>query len=129
VFQVTSNGPPNGPEPPWMSMPPLIVLKWICTFIAFQAWTPPLIVAVCTGWSSLPKTTVPPCWTNRPPRIVIGPPLRQTPSWGTTTRWYVPGASVPSHVVVPPPAAKAGTTKKTAATSAPRLSNKLSLLM
>src|SRR5438132_13046947 len=122
------NGPPSGPEPPRMSMPPLIVLKWSCTFAAFVAWTPPPIVAVCTGWSSLPNTTVPPCWTNRPDRIVTGPSLRQTPFCGTTTRWYVPGASVPSQVVVPP-LPKAGATTKAVATSAPRQSKKASLLI
>ena len=53
-----------------MLTPPLIVLKWISTVIAFVACTPPLIVAVCTAFSSLPSTSVAPCSTNRPPRIV-----------------------------------------------------------
>ena len=61
VFHVTSKGPPNGPEPPCTSMPPLIVVKWICTDIASVAWTPPLIVPVSTGFSSLPSTNVAPC--------------------------------------------------------------------
>jgi hypothetical protein len=46
VFQVITNGPPNGPDPPSTSIPPLIVLKWIWTFAAPVAWTPPLIVPV-----------------------------------------------------------------------------------
>src|SRR5438445_6866415 len=99
VFHVTSNGPPNGPDPPWILTPPLIVEKWICTFMASFATTPPLIVAVWTAFSSLPNTTVAPRSTTRPPVIVTGPSLKQAPSSGTTTRPYVPGASSPSQDV------------------------------
>src|SRR4051794_38291365 len=60
--------------------------------------------------------------------MVTGPSLMQTPSCGTTTRWYVPGASVPLQVVVPPPA-KAGSTTNVMATSAPRPSMNPSLLI
>ena len=85
VLKVGPNAP-KGPEPPWRSTPPLIVLKWISTSAAFVAWTPPVIVAVGTGWSSLPNTSVAPWRTNRPAWIVTGPSLWQTPSCGTTTR-------------------------------------------
>src|SRR5690242_5288430 len=104
VFQVMSNGPPNGPDPPWTSIPPSIVEKWICTDAAFVPWTPPEIVAVWTGWSSLPNTSVAPGSTNSPPRIVTGPALKHVPPAGTTTFPYVPAASTPAHVVVLPAA-------------------------
>jgi hypothetical protein len=29
AFHVMPNGPPNGPAPPWDTMPPLMVVKWI----------------------------------------------------------------------------------------------------
>jgi hypothetical protein len=53
-----------------------------------------------TGFSSLPNTSVAPCMTNTPPRIVTGPSLRQTPSSGTTDA-VIGTASVPLHVVGP----------------------------
>jgi hypothetical protein len=37
-----------------------MVVKWICTDAAFLAWTPPEIVPVFTGFSSLPRTNVAP---------------------------------------------------------------------
>ena len=74
ALNVTSNGPPKGPEPPWISRPPLIMAKWICTDAASVAWTPPEIVPVLAGLSSLPRTNVAPCSTSSPPRIVNGRP-------------------------------------------------------
>src|SRR3954447_2510287 len=100
AFHVRPNGPPNGPDPPCTSIPPLIVVKWICTEAGFVARPPPLIVPVCPGFSSLPSTNVAPGATNSPPLMVTGPSLRQVPPSGTTTFWYVPGASPPLHVVV-----------------------------
>ena len=86
VVQVMSNGPPNGPEPPCDSIPPLIVMKWICRFAGFVACTPPLMVPLSPGASSLPSTNVAPVWTYRPPRTVTPPSLKQLAPAGTTTR-------------------------------------------
>src|SRR5512133_2639673 len=88
VFQVTSNGGPNGPAPPTRVTPPLIELKWICTEAAFVERTPPLIVPVWAGFSSLPSTNVAPSATDTPPLIVTGPAnVRHAAPAGTTTFW------------------------------------------
>src|SRR5881396_3413241 len=108
------NGPPDGPDPPWMSMPPLIVAKWICTFAGFVAWTPPLILPVLIGWSSLPRTNVAPGSMVSPPLIVTGPLPRHAAPAGMTSLWYVPAANLPVQVVDEPAPAVAGPTESRA---------------
>src|SRR5262245_58779446 len=76
-----------------------MVAKWICTDAALVAWTPPEIVPVLTGLSSLTSTNVAPASMRSPPLMVTGPLLRQTAPSGTTTRWKVPAARVPVQVV------------------------------
>src|SRR4051812_1131883 len=100
AFHVIPKGPPAGPEPPRDSTPPLIVMKWICRFAGFVAWTPPVIVPLSPGASSLPSTNVAPGWTKSPPRMVTPPSLKQLAPDGTTTLLYVPGARKPVHAVV-----------------------------
>src|SRR5215213_6763104 len=87
AFQVMSNGPPNGPDPPCTAIPPLIVVKWIWTEAGFVALTPPVIVPVSPGFSSLPSTNVAPGWLESPPWMVTGPSLKQVAPSGTTTLW------------------------------------------
>src|SRR5436309_10155783 len=100
AFQVTSNGPPNGPEPPTSSRPPLIVAKWICTEAAWSPCTPLVMVPLLPGCSSSPSTNVAPGFTNKPPLMVTGPSLMHTAPAGTTTVPYEPGFNVVVHVVV-----------------------------
>ena len=86
AFQVMSNGPPKAPEPPSTRTPPLIVAKWICTDAGSVAWTPSSIVPVVHPLRSLPRTNVAPDPIHRPSRMLTGPRLRHTASFGTTTR-------------------------------------------
>src|SRR5919109_4913080 len=113
-----------------MSTPPLIVTKWSCTFAASVAWTPAEIVPLLPGASTLPRTKVALASTKRPLRIVTGPVLKQAASAGTTTFWYVPGASTPVHVVVlGSAAAKAGRPSDNAAVTAPAASARMRFLI
>src|SRR6516165_969489 len=104
AFHVISNGPPKGPDPPWMSTPPLMVATWICTEAGLVACTPPVMVPVLVWLSSLPSTKVAPALMYKPPRMVTGASLKHAAPSGTTTRPYVPAASSPVHVVVFGPA-------------------------
>src|SRR5690242_5812479 len=86
VFHVIPNGPPNAPEPPLTSMPPLIVTKCSCTFAAPAAWTPLEIVPLSPGASSLPTTNVAPDPMTSPLQIVTGPVLKHVAAAGTCRR-------------------------------------------
>src|SRR5215213_10129376 len=124
VFQVTPNGGPNGPDPPWIAMPPEMSVKWICTDAALVAWTPPTMVPVSPGCSWSPRTNVAPSFTYSPLVMVMGPSMMHTWPAGTTTLWYVPGAKVFLHLVVMMSAVAAvlGTTTSRAAAVAPAAS-------
>src|SRR5262249_1756270 len=64
------------------------------------------------------NTSVAPDPTVNPPLIVTGPLEKHTPPAGTTTLWYLPGASSPLQLVEPLPAPNDGTLRINAASAA-----------